>query len=506
MSLCISVRQVLQMSVTTLTGSDLVGGGDTAGNLQQARARPRWSRKVAMDLIAVGDVIAVVIGCMLPAGVYMALGHPVTSWPSTLQLGIVAALIVSLCLRNWGLYATGRMDDIPYDPLKLYGALFIACFAILGLGLPFPASQIFLWVWYAAWISLSLTLMLGLRLVLRPLYARWAREGRFDVRVAVFGAGLVARRVYDHIRDPRLGVQFIGVFDDRAGEERLNPEGLDVTGRLADLVELGRRDGVDQIIIALPQSADRRIMDVARKLEQLPASLHVVTHIASDLVDEGPAYKVSGIGSVGLLDVKDRPLSDWAPLLKTAEDYVLGAIFTLVSLPLMALIAIAIKLDSSGPVFFVQRRRGLNQRIIEVLKFRTMHVMEDGTDVRQATTADPRITRVGHWLRRTSLDELPQLFNVLKGDMALVGPRPHALVHDELFTEVLDRYAARSQVKPGITGLAQVRGFRGDTSTAEKLKRRVENDLEYINSWSLWLDLKIIGRTTWAMISGRNAH
>ncbi len=494
------------MSVTTVTGQDVPDRAAGQPDTSKSLSTTRWSRKVAMDLLAVGDVVAVVLGCMLPAGVYMALGHPVTSWASTLQLGLVAALIVSLCLRTWGLYATERMDAIPYNPLQLYGALFIACFAILGLGLPFPANQIFLWVWYAAWISLSLTLMLGLRLIVRPLFARWAREGRFDVRVAVFGAGAIARRVHDHLRDPRLGVRFVGVFDDRVGEERLNPEGLVVSGRLSDLVDLGRRDGVDQIVIALPQSADQRMSDVARKLEQLPASIHMVTHIASDFVEEGPAAKVSGIGPVGLLDVKDRPLSDWAPIVKTVQDYALGTLFTLIALPLMALIALAIKLDSKGPVFFVQRRRGMNQRIIDVLKFRTMSVLEDGADIRQVTPADPRVTRVGRWLRRTSLDELPQLFNVLKGEMSLVGPRPHALVHDEMFTEVLERYAARSQVKPGITGLAQVRGFRGDTSTTEKLKRRVENDLEYINAWSLKLDLEILARTIVAVLTGRNAH
>ena len=175
-------------------------------------------------------------------------------------------------------------------------------------------------------------------------------------------------------------------------------------------------------------------------------------------------------------------------------------------LPLLLLCAVAIKLDSKGPVFFRQRRRGLNQKVIEVLKFRTMTVMEDGAEVKQATKDDPRITRLGRFLRRSSLDELPQLFNVIKGEMSLVGPRPHALVHDEHWGEMLETYANRHQVKPGMTGYAQVMGWRGETETPDKMRARVEHDLAYIANWSLGRDLKILVQTVRVVVRGENAN
>jgi putative colanic acid biosysnthesis UDP-glucose lipid carrier transferase len=361
-------------------------------------------------------------------------------------------------------------------------------------------------VWFSVALSATYTLVLLNRSVAHPLLAYLTSIGKFDQRIAVFGAGQIARRVHDHLSKPEVGIHFAGVYDDRIGEERLNPEGLIVTGRLEDLLKAAREDQIDKIIIALPSAADRRIADVAKKLEQLPVSVHIVTHISSDLIDEGPAHKVSSIGSVGLLDVKKKPLADWSPLIKRVEDVVIGTLLLLVSLPLFPLIALAIKLESKGPVIFSQRRRGLNQNIIKMLKFRSMTVMEDGATVQQAQHGDARVTFVGRFLRRTSLDELPQLINVLKGDMSLVGPRPHALAHDEQYGEIVESYVNRHQVKPGMTGLAQVRGFRGQTTTTDKMEARVSSDIDYIRSWSFGLDMKILILTIWAVITGRNAH
>ncbi len=196
---------------------------------------------------------------------------------------------------------------------------------------------------------------------------------------------------------------------------------------------------------------------------------------------------------------------DWAPITKRLEDITIGAIILLLSAPLWPLIALAIKIDSPGPVFFVQRRRGRYQTTIEMLKFRTMTVMENGSDVRQAEVGDRRVTAVGRILRRTSLDELPQLFNVLKGDMSLVGPRPHALAHDEEFARHVEVYPNRHQMRPGMTGLAQVTGHRGSTTAPGSLEGRVEADMTYIANWTLLLDFKILRRTFWAVIAGKNA-
>jgi exopolysaccharide biosynthesis polyprenyl glycosylphosphotransferase len=241
-------------------------------------------------------------------------------------------------------------------------------------------------------------------------------------------------------------------------------------------------------------------------MEQLPVSVHIVTHIASDLVDDVAQHRLSNIGSVGMIDVKKKPLSDWAPTIKRVEDTLVAGILLFATVPLFPLIALAIKLDSPGPIFYSQRRRGLNHRVMNILKFRTMHVTETDAEVRQAEKGDARVTRIGRVLRRTSLDELPQLFNVLKGEMSMVGPRPHALVHDEKYGEMLEQYASRHQVKPGITGLAQVTGHRGETPTSDSMEARVNQDIHYIKNWSLWLDIKILLQTAWVVIIGKNAY
>ncbi len=468
--------------------------------------RPRWSRKVAADLVGAAEAVAVVSGCLLPAFIYARAGEVAVNWTAILQVGLVAAIIVHLCLKSWGMYDTMSMEAFPSRPHCQIGALMIACLAILGLGLPLPARQPHVAIWYATWIMLSFTLMLLVRTLAVAAFARMTKAGLFDVRIAVFGAGAVARRARDHLMMADNGVHFVGAFDDRSAVGRLNPEGVAVAGGLDDLVALGRIEGVDRIIVALPASASDRIEHVARKLEQLPVSLHVVTHIVSDLVASAPAHKVSALGSIGLLDIKQAPLSDWSPHVKRFEDIVLGGLLLLATLPLFLIIALAIKLESQGPVFFTQRRRRLNQRVIPVLKFRTMRVMEDGPDVKQATWNDPRITRIGKLLRRSSLDELPQLINVLRGEMSLVGPRPHAIAHDDLYGGVLVGYVNRHQVKPGITGLAQVRGLRGETRSDEKMQSRIDTDLEYITAWSPWLDIKILARTVVAVLKGCNAH
>ena len=466
----------------------------------------RWSRSVAADVVGFADVAAVVIGSIVPALIYSKAGGVATNWLTVVQAALATAIIVYGCLRNWGMYDTTRMDDFPSDPSKLLGALMLSAITLLGLGQPFAPTDVQLYIWYGAWLSASFTCILGVRIIARIVLARLADSGRFDTRVAVFGAGPVARRVDDYLTRNKLGISFVGTFDDRIGGDRVNPEGLEISGKLPDLIELGRQGKVDQIIIALPQSADQRMAMIAAKLEQLPVSIHMVTHLASDLVEAGPAHKVSALGSVGLLDVKDKPLADWSPMVKRVEDHVLGLALLVMTLPLFAVIALAIKLESGGPVLTRVRRHGLNMRVIEVLKFRTMRTSDDDQTAENALADDPRVTSVGWMLRRTSLDELPQIFNVLRGEMSLVGPRPHALMHDQQWGEMLERYSNRNQVKPGITGLAQVTFTRGELKSAELLQARVEQDLAYIRNWSLWLDLSILGRTFMTVLRARNAH
>lgn len=466
----------------------------------------RWSRQVAADIVGLLDAAAVTVGALVPAAIYELQGNAIVDWGLLFRSGVAGAIITYMCLRSWNMYDRSRTHDFPKQPVTLLTALAIGIASVIGLGLPDIIRQGHLWVWFLTWLAASNLLLLLNRTAANMILARLTAEGRFHEHVAVFGAGEIARRVKEHLSNPDLGITLAGVYDDRAGEERLDAAGLDVAGRLADLTEVARAGEIDRIIIALPQSADRRVANVVRKLEHLPASIHVVTHISSDLADSGRTYKVSNMGPIGLLDTKAKPLADWAPFIKRSEDLVVGLLLLLIFLPLFPLIAAAIKLESKGPVFFVQKRRGLNQRVIHMVKFRTMRVLEDGDDVRQAVPGDDRITAVGRILRRTSLDELPQLINVFRGEMSLVGPRPHALVHDEQFGEMLETYANRHQVKPGITGLAQVMGHRGETATPGKVEARVNADIEYIRNWSLGLDLKILANTIAAVVKGENAH
>jgi Undecaprenyl-phosphate glucose phosphotransferase len=360
--------------------------------------------------------------------------------------------------------------------------------------------------WYGGWLLSGTCFIIANRWLARRALTRLARRGDFQTRLAIYGTGSLAERISAQLFNPGSSIIFAGAFDDRAKRDRSADTGPGRLGGLDDLIALGRAGKIDQVIIALPQSADRRSAEVARRLEQLPISLHIVTHIAGDLVDTASTHHVSALGTVGLLDIKTKPLADWGRYVKSAEDYIVGAIALLLALPVMLAVAVAIKLDSPGPIFFKQRRHGLNRRVINVLKFRSMTVQENSTAIAQVNRdGDARITKVGAFLRKSSLDELPQLINVLRGEMSLIGPRPHALVHDDQYGEMLERYANRHQVKPGMTGWAQVNGFRGPTETPDKMQSRVDCDLAYIDRWSLWLDLKILALTVFVGFRHKNA-
>ena len=222
------------------------------------------------------------------------------------QSTLVAGFITHLCLRFRGMYDTTRMDRFPQVPLELLIAVSCGLFGVLGIGLPLALRNMHLVVWYSAWMSASFTLILLNRLIARKILAEFAAAGRFDQRIAVFGAGQIARRVHDYLKSPGLGIHFSGVFDDRAGQDRLNPEGLTVAGKLDDLITECREGRIDRIVIALPQSANERVAGIVKKFDLLPVSTHVVTHIASDLVQSG-IHNVSNLGPVGLLDVKKKP-------------------------------------------------------------------------------------------------------------------------------------------------------------------------------------------------------
>jgi Undecaprenyl-phosphate glucose phosphotransferase len=360
--------------------------------------------------------------------------------------------------------------------------------------------------WAAAWLSGALALMGISRFVLWRRTVSWSRAGRLGEVVAVVGTGAIAQRLLRDFASRSQSLRVIGVYDDEVANLPRHCMGHEIRGTVDDLVNDARQHHIDTVIVALPLSADRQLVDTLNRLCLVPVHVRLCPDsFGLRLGHVGASY----IAGHTFLNVIDRPLSDWRWIAKTIEDRVLGALILTAIAPLLLAIALLIKLDSPGPVLFRQKRYGFNNRLIEVLKFRTMYADKTDANAEQLTQRnDPRITRVGAFLRRTSLDELPQFLNVVRGEMSIVGPRPHALAAKAgtlLYQDAVKYYDARHRVKPGITGWAQVNGWRGETDTVEQIKKRVEHDLYYIEHWSILLDFKIIARTILGGFTGQHA-
>jgi putative colanic acid biosynthesis UDP-glucose lipid carrier transferase len=316
-------------------------------------------------------------------------------------------------------------------------------------------------------------------------------EGLMKVAV-IAGANDLGRRLAERLRDPILGTRFAGFFDDRGAGRLQNLPQAQNLGALSGLADYARAQRVDVIYIALPMASQPRILRLLEDLRDTTASIYFVPDIfVSDLIQA----RVDSIGGLPVVAVCETPFHGFNGFVKRLSDVVLASLILAMIAPLLLCIAIGVKRSSPGPVLFKQRRYGLDGRKIVVYKFRTMTVAEDGDVVRQATRNDSRITRFGAFLRRTSLDELPQFINVVQGRMSIVGPRPHAVAHNEMYRKLIRGYMIRHKVRPGITGLAQVMGLRGETDTVEKMKARIEYDLTYLRNWSVLLDLQIVLKT-----------
>jgi putative colanic acid biosynthesis UDP-glucose lipid carrier transferase len=316
----------------------------------------------------------------------------------------------------------------------------------------------------------------------------------------IVGANSVGFELFRRL--PRKG--FLGFFDFRSAD-RL-PDTIDpayLVGHCKDVAEFARTHGVTSIYIALPLSNVPRIGEMVRELRDTTASIYFVPDVFAFELVQGRLVEINGMPAIS---VCDTPFHGMDAVMKRVTDVVLAGSALLVLAPLMVLIALAVKLTSAGPVLFRQRRYGLNGEEIIIYKFRSMTVCEDGAVVNQATKQDSRVTPLGRMLRSTSLDELPQLLNVLEGKMSVVGPRPHAVAHNELYRKLINGYMIRHKVRPGITGWAQVNGLRGETETVEKMRERVRFDLEYLSHWSPWLDVKIIFKTLWVVARDQNAY
>ncbi|MGO9356916.1 MAG: undecaprenyl-phosphate glucose phosphotransferase [Xanthobacteraceae bacterium] len=365
-------------------------------------------------------------------------------------------------------------------------------------------------LWLSAFFFLGLAALVSERIALRALVRKWARDGRLDRRTVVVGADTNGEQLIVALKNQDdSDLDILGVFDDR-GDARAQETcaGLPKLGKVDDIVEFARRTRVDLVLFALPISAEIRILDMLKKLWVLPVEIRLSAH-TNKLRFRPRAY--SYLGKVPTLDVFEQPITDWDMVMKWMFDRAVGALMLILLSPVLALVALAIKLDSPGPVLFRQKRFGFNNERIDVFKFRSLyHHQADPTASKVVTKDDPRVTRVGRFIRKTSLDELPQLFNVVfKGNLSLVGPRPHAVqgkLKNQLFDEAVDGYFARHRVKPGITGWAQINGWRGEIDNAEKIQKRVEFDLYYIENWSVLFDVYILLKTPMALLKTEHAY
>jgi Undecaprenyl-phosphate glucose phosphotransferase len=459
------------------------------------------SKRVIADLMMCVDG-AVIFGAAVLAKwgyINLHLGAPVGSAPYAV-VAVVGAVVSVVMLRYRGLYQFHVLSHARGQAGRVVFGLFATALALMAAGYLLKISEDYSRVWFALWFALSTVAVLTLHLMGARILQWWGALGWFSRHVVVYGSGEIAEKLIRKVGSTSMNLRVVGVFDDlRNGE---SPE-VPVRGGLSDLIAFGQRHRVDEVLIAMPLTDELRIADLVEQLSLLPSDIRICPSSTSFRIPPKGLLNYQGLT---VLELERRPLDDWAPIMKNIEDRVLGALLLAGLAPLLLLIAVAIKLDSRGPVIFKQRRHGFNHEVFNVYKFRTMYVCEDGeTTLKQATRHDPRVTRVGRFLRKTSLDELPQLVNVLKGDMSLVGPRPHALSHNEYYSSVLARYANRHKVKPGMTGWAQVNGYRGETGTPEKMRHRVEHDLYYIEHWSVWFDLKVLAMTPFYGFIGRNA-
>lgn len=417
-------------------------------------------------------------------------------------LMIITFFISSYIYEQTNIYRTWRNGKLlAYIRDTLVGwAVIIAILLFIGYAtkLSYRYSEQVILTWF---IVTPLALIVS-HLVVRKIASNLRKEGEAR-SVVIVGANDTGMKLAERILEyPYLLMEVRGYFDDR--DESRSPAGkMALLGEISDIATYVREHNIQMIFISLPMSAQPRIRKLLDDLHDTTASIYFLPDVyIFDLMQA----RFDNVGGVPVVAICETPFYGVDSVVKNISDFVLAFLILVLLLPLMLCIALAVKLTSPGPAVFKQRRYGLNGEEIIVYKFRSMAVCEDGSNIAQAQKNDQRLTKLGAFLRRTSLDELPQFINVLQGRMSIVGPRPHAVAHNELYRKIIRGYMLRHKVKPGITGWAQINGLRGETKDLEKMQQRIEFDLHYLQNWSIWLDLWIIMRTVGVVLRRDNAY
>jgi putative colanic acid biosysnthesis UDP-glucose lipid carrier transferase len=411
---------------------------------------------------------------------------------------ILSLVVFSMTFPGATYLAQPRLNvvrNIIFSWLAISGLLFLFGYAS-GYLKYFDLHVLKTW-WWAAPLS-----TLGAHFALRETAPRIISLQGEHRRAVVAGMNAQGIELVDRLKtDPYSGIRVVGFFDDRASERIDQHREHTLLGGISELPAFVNLNQIDHIYISLPMVSQPRILSLLEALRDTTASIYFVPDIfVTDLI-QGRMDSVSGLPVVA---VCETPFTGFNGILKRISDIAISTLILILISPLMLIIAVAVKLTSAGPIIFKQRRYGLDGKEIVVYKFRSMTVVEDGTTIQQAQKDDVRLTPVGSFLRRTSLDEFPQFINVLQGRMSIVGPRPHAVAHNELYRKLIRGYMLRHKVKPGITGWAQVNGCRGETETVDKMAERINYDLDYLRNWSLRLDLYVIAKTAWVVLAHRD--
>ena len=420
---------------------------------------------------------------------------------------VLATLLIVLAANAWGLYRFPVILHPGRHVRRLLTLCGIVFFGLIALAFALKVSTEFSRIWAFSSMLLTTVMIVLARFAIAASVRKFAKNGRLARRIVVYGAQSHGQRLIERInalREPWNVI--VGVFDDRLSRVDSTVEGYPVLGNLAELVDWGRRNRPDEVLVALPWGAETRLTQVLETLAVLPANVRLCSEFMRlDLI----GGRMNSQFGIPMLNAFEKPMEGWGRIWKRAFDTVVSFLIIVLAMPLFLVIAALIRLESRGPILFRQPRYGFNHELIQVFKFRTMHASDsDELGVRLTERNDPRVTRFGAFLRRYSLDELPQLLNVLRGEMSLVGPRPHAIrttSGSRQCDEIVSQYAVRHKVKPGITGWAQVNGWRGTMETEDHLIQRLEHDLYYIKNWTPGLDLKILAMTMWTVIGGRNS-